>query len=82
MGVVADMADDILVMKDGHTVEHGSADQIFNRPQHPYSKELLAAVPKTRLIGKANSQCRGAQADAGHEDGECNYRLSKAWSSS
>jgi peptide/nickel transport system ATP-binding protein len=46
MGVVADMADDILVMKDGHTVEHGSADQIFNRPQHPYSKELLAAVPK------------------------------------
>ncbi len=46
MGVVADMADDILVMKDGHTVEHGSADQIFNRPQHPYSKQLLAAVPK------------------------------------
>lgn len=46
MGVVADMADEILVMKDGNTVEHGSADQIFNRPQHPYSKELLAAVPK------------------------------------
>ncbi|MBU3692836.1 MAG: ABC transporter ATP-binding protein [Candidatus Nanopelagicaceae bacterium] len=46
MGVVADMADEILVMKDGHTVEHGSADQIFNRPQHPYSKQLLAAVPK------------------------------------
>lgn len=46
MGVVADMADEILVMKDGHTVEHGTADQIFNRPQHSYSKELLAAVPK------------------------------------
>jgi peptide/nickel transport system ATP-binding protein len=46
MGVVADMADEILVMKDGHTVEYGSSDQIFNRPQHPYSKELLAAVPK------------------------------------
>lgn len=46
MGVVADMADEILVMKDGNTVEHGTADQIFNRPQHPYSKELLAAVPK------------------------------------
>ena len=46
MGVVADMADEILVMKDGVTVEHGSADQIFNRPQHPYTQLLLAAVPK------------------------------------
>jgi peptide/nickel transport system ATP-binding protein len=46
MGVVADMADEILVMKDGLTVEHGSADQIFNRPTHPYTRELLAAVPK------------------------------------
>jgi peptide/nickel transport system ATP-binding protein len=45
MGVVADMADEILVMKDGHTVEHGTADQIFNRPEHPYTKELLASVP-------------------------------------
>jgi peptide/nickel transport system ATP-binding protein len=46
MGVVADLADDILVMKDGLTVEYGTSDQIFNRPQHPYSKALLAAVPK------------------------------------
>lgn len=46
MGVVADIADEILVMKDGHTVEHGTADQIFNRPAHPYTQELLAAVPK------------------------------------
>jgi peptide/nickel transport system ATP-binding protein len=46
MGVVADLADDILVMKDGLTVEFGSSDQIFNRPERPYTKELLAAVPK------------------------------------
>ena len=46
MGVVADMADEILVMKDGITVEKGSADQIFNKPQHPYTKQLLGAVPK------------------------------------
>jgi peptide/nickel transport system ATP-binding protein len=46
MGVVADMADEILVMKDGLTVEHGSSDQIFKRPSHPYTRELLAAVPK------------------------------------
>jgi len=46
MGVVADLSDDILVMKDGNTVEYGTADQVFNRPQHPYTQELLAAVPK------------------------------------
>lgn len=46
MGVVADMADDILVMKDALMVEKGTADQIFNAPQHPYTQSLLAAVPK------------------------------------
>ena len=46
MGVVADLADHILVMKDGLTVEYGTSDQIFNRPGRPYTQELLAAVPK------------------------------------
>jgi peptide/nickel transport system ATP-binding protein len=46
MGVVADLADRLLVMKDGYTVEQGTADQIFNRPEHPYTQQLLAAVPK------------------------------------
>jgi peptide/nickel transport system ATP-binding protein len=45
MGVVADMADEILVMKDGITVEKGTADQIFNKPRHPYTQQLLGAVP-------------------------------------
>ena len=53
MGVVADMADEILVMKDGVTVEHGTADNIFNRPKHPYTQQLLAAVPK---LGSAPSR--------------------------
>ena len=46
MGVVADLADRILVMKDGFTVEQGTADQIFNKPNHPYTQALLASVPK------------------------------------
>lgn len=50
MGVVADLADEILVMKDGKTVEHGVSDQIFNRPMEPYTKQLLAAVPKLGSI--------------------------------
>ncbi len=45
MGVVADMADRILVMKNGRIVETGTAEQVFNDPQHDYTKQLLAAVP-------------------------------------
>ena len=50
MGVVADMADEILVMKDGLTVEHGIADQIFNKPKHPYTQSLLKSVPKLGTV--------------------------------
>ncbi|MGY4643508.1 ABC transporter ATP-binding protein [Cellulomonas sp. URHB0016] len=45
MGVVADLADRVLVMKNGRVVEQGSADEIFNRPTHPYTIQLLDAVP-------------------------------------
>ncbi len=45
MGVVADMADRIIVMKDGRVVEHGTSQQIFTEPKHPYTQQLLAAVP-------------------------------------
>jgi peptide/nickel transport system ATP-binding protein len=45
MGVVADLADRVLVMKSGRIVESGTADEIFNRPQHPYTQQLLDAVP-------------------------------------
>jgi len=45
MGVVADLADRVMVMKNGKVVEHGSADEIFNHPKHPYTIQLLDAVP-------------------------------------
>nr|WP_237736152.1 glutathione ABC transporter ATP-binding protein GsiA [Lelliottia amnigena] len=46
MGVVADIADRVLVMYQGEAVETGSVEQIFHAPQHPYTKALLAAVPR------------------------------------
>jgi peptide/nickel transport system ATP-binding protein len=61
MGVVADLADRILVMKDGHMVEQGTADQIFNRPQHPYTQTLLASVPK---LGRSARRFFEVAADA------------------
>lgn len=45
MGVVADLADRIMVMKNGVVVESGTVDAIFHAPQHPYTQSLLAAVP-------------------------------------
>ena len=45
MGVVADLSDHMIVMKDGVVVETGSTTQIFTNPTHPYTKDLLAAVP-------------------------------------
>jgi peptide/nickel transport system ATP-binding protein len=49
MGVVADMADDVMVMKDGDVVEYGPSAQIFGNPEHPYTKALMASVPHLGL---------------------------------
>ena len=46
MGVVAQMADDVVVMWRGRPVEQGPVEQIFHNPQHPYTRALLSAVPK------------------------------------
>jgi len=46
MGVVAEIADRVVVMLRGEVVEQGTVTEIFNAPQHPYTKALLAAVPK------------------------------------
>ncbi|GAA4042877.1 dipeptide ABC transporter ATP-binding protein [Nonomuraea soli] len=45
LGVVHHVSDRVLVMKDGRVVESGEADDIFFDPGHPYTRELLAAVP-------------------------------------
>ena len=45
MGVVAAMADRVLVMYSGRIVEEGGVDAIFDRPGHPYTRGLLKAVP-------------------------------------
>ena len=45
LGVVANMADSIAVMYAGKIVEHGTADDVFYSPQHPYTWALLSSVP-------------------------------------
>ena len=46
MGVVAEVADRVLVMYHGEAVEEGTCEQIFHNPRHPYTQSLLAAVPR------------------------------------
>ncbi len=48
MGVVAEMADRVIVMRNGRAVEHGSVLDIFASPRAKYTRELLAAVPRMR----------------------------------
>lgn len=45
MGVVADLADRVLVMKDGEMVEQGTANEIYKKPKQTYTQELLGSVP-------------------------------------
>jgi peptide/nickel transport system ATP-binding protein len=45
LGVVAEMADDVVVMYLGRVVEEGSVDAIFHDPKHPYTKALLQSIP-------------------------------------
>ena len=57
MAVVAQMADRVVVMFRGKKVEEGTVEEIFENPQHPYTKALLAAVPKLgEMTGKANPE--------------------------
>jgi oligopeptide/dipeptide ABC transporter ATP-binding protein len=46
MGVIAGLADRVQVMSQGEIVESGTADEIFYAPRHPYTRMLLAALPK------------------------------------
>jgi peptide/nickel transport system ATP-binding protein len=49
LGVVAELADDIMVMYAGKAVEYGSAEDVFDRPAHPYAWGLLASMPRIDL---------------------------------
>jgi peptide/nickel transport system ATP-binding protein len=46
LGVIHHMSDRVLVMKEGQVVESGSAQDVFERPRHPYTQRLLTALPR------------------------------------
>jgi len=58
MGVVSTMADEIAVMRDGEIVEHRPTAELFADPRHPYTRELLASIPRA-----SGAAAAGAGAD-------------------
>lgn len=66
MGVVADVADDLLVLRRGDPVEHGTVAEVFAHPTADYTRELLAAVPS--LEARPASAAPAADPDARADD--------------
>ena len=61
MGVIAEMADDVVVMYLGRVVEEGPVDEIFHAPQHPYTRSLLQSIPSIMAQPRTKlSTIRGA----------------------
>ena len=52
LGVIAEMADDVVVMYLGRVIEKASVDELFHAPKHPYTTALLRSIPGTRSVPK------------------------------
>ncbi|MFX0545380.1 ABC transporter ATP-binding protein [Roseovarius sp. S1116L3] len=57
-GVVADIADRVIVMQTGKIVEAGTADEVLLKPQHPYTRALIDAIPRLTQRAEAEEQTR------------------------
>ncbi len=70
MGVVAEVADRVVVMLRGKKVEEGPAEEIFKNPQHPYTKALLAAVPRLGSMTGHKMPMKFANVDVNRAEGD------------
>ncbi len=59
MGVIAQLSDRVAVMYAGSIVEYGSAEDVFYRPAHPYTRALLNSIPDLSLQGQALCSIKG-----------------------
>lgn len=80
LGVVAGICDNVLVMQNGEMKEYGSVDDIFYRPQHPYTSDLLEAVP--RLDKDVDSLQTASGIKVAQQNDECEDVVSQAASCS
>ncbi|MBN1178163.1 MAG: ABC transporter ATP-binding protein [Anaerolineae bacterium] len=59
LGMVAELCDDVLVMYGGMIAEYASGDELFNMPQHPYTRRLLEAFPDVEAPGSTLASIPG-----------------------
>jgi peptide/nickel transport system ATP-binding protein len=73
LGVVAEMADDVVVMYAGRVVEHGTAEEVLLQPRHPYTEGLLASMPSQGMRGQRLNVIRGSVPNPFNMPSGCNF---------
>lgn len=73
LGVIAEIADDVVVMYLGRVVEQGTVEQIFYAPQHPYTRALLASLPRMEQRRDWLATMRGAVPDPYRQPPGCPF---------
>jgi peptide/nickel transport system ATP-binding protein len=74
LGVVAEMCDRVIVMYAGEIVEEAEVDTIFNDPKHPYTRGLLASIPRIEEKKRNLYSIRGQVPPAGSITQGCRFR--------
>lgn len=73
MGVVAEMADDVIVMYASKEVERGGVEQLFDTMAHPYTQALFASLPHPRSLGRPLPSIPGTVPPAAHYPSGCRF---------
>ena len=73
LGVVAEMADDVVVMYGGRVVEHGTVDEVLLQPRHPYTEGLLASIPSKGMRGQRLNVIKGSVPNPFNMPEGCNF---------
>jgi peptide/nickel transport system ATP-binding protein len=80
LGVIAQMADDVAVMYLGRVVERGPVEDIFDRPQHPYTRALLESIPsRHKTARQALSTIAGSVPHPFNRPGGCTFHPRCDW---
>ena len=74
LGVVSEIADEVMVMYGGRLMESALASQIFNAPQHPYTKGLLSTLPRPELRGQNLPTIEGSVPSRFDQFDGCQFR--------
>jgi peptide/nickel transport system ATP-binding protein len=73
LGVIAELADDVIVMYAGKVIERCAAERLFSEPQHPYTVGLLGSIPRLHLQQERLSAIEGFVPDAASPPAGCRF---------